>query len=58
MILPSHEDCVRILEELQDEKSLTVWEADFIESNLDAGRKHFSDRQREIIGGFKEKYDV
>ena len=56
MILPDNERCVEILEVLQDEPSLSAWESDFIEDNLD--RKFFSPRQREIIAGFEEKYDV
>jgi hypothetical protein len=44
MILPSNEKCAEILDKLKDEPTLTRWERDFIESNLD--RTSFSDRQR------------
>jgi hypothetical protein len=56
MILPSNEECVRILKELEDDPALTQWESDFIDGNR--GRTHFSDRQREIIADFAEKFDV
>lgn len=56
MILPPHADCVRILEELQDEPHLSLWETDFIESNLE--RTHFTDKQREAIANLRDKYDV
>ena len=56
MILPSDEECRRILDELEDEPNLTEWEADFVESN--AWRKEFSDAQRQVIGKFQDKYDV
>lgn len=56
MTLPSHERCAKILKDLEDEPSLSQWEADFIDSNR--GRTTFTDRQREIIAGFEEKYEV
>lgn len=56
MILPSNDECERVLKELEDEPSLTQWQADFVDSNR--GRKFFTDRQREIIAEFKEKFDV
>lgn len=56
MILPSDEECRRVLDELADEPNLTEWEATFIESNT--GRQRFSDRQKETIHELIEKYDV
>lgn len=56
MVLPTNETCVRVLKELKDDPALTQWESDFIDSNL--GRSEFTDRQREIIGNFIEKYEV
>ena len=56
MILPSHEECRRILDELEDEPNLTEWEADFVENNAD--RTFFTDAQRAVIAKFNEKYDV
>lgn len=41
MILPSHDECRRILDELEDDSALTDWEAEFVESN--AERQHFTD---------------
>jgi hypothetical protein len=56
MILPSHEECRRIIDELEDEPNLTQWESEFIESNAD--RDHFSDAQKQVIAKFQNKYDV
>jgi hypothetical protein len=56
MILLTDSECARILKELADEPALTEWESEFIESNIT--RETFTDRQREIITKFKEKYDV
>lgn len=56
MILPTHEECRRILDELEDEPELTAWEAEFIESNSE--RTFFTDSQRNVIAKFKEKYEV
>lgn len=56
MILPNNEECARVLKELVDDPALTDWESDFIDSNL--GRASFTDRQKEIIASFKEKYEV
>lgn len=56
MVLPNNETCVRVLKELKDDPALTQWESDFIDSNL--GRADFTDRQREVIATFMEKYEV
>lgn len=56
MILPTDEECARVLKELEDEPTLTQWQSDFIDSNR--GRLHFTDRQKEIVAEFKEKFDV
>lgn len=56
MILPSDEECRRILDELEDDPALTDWESEFIESN--ANRTTFTDPQRQVIAKFKDKYDV
>lgn len=56
MILPNDETCIRALKELADDPALTQWESDFIDSNR--GRTNFTDRQREVIADFMEKYEV
>lgn len=56
MTLPSQERCVQILKDLDGDPALTQWESDFIDSNV--GRTQFTDRQREIIASFAEKYEV
>jgi hypothetical protein len=56
MILPSNEECQRVVKELEDEPSLTQWQSDFIDSNR--GRAFFTDRQKEIIAELIEKYEV
>jgi hypothetical protein len=55
MIIPTNDECRRILSILSDEPKLTEWEAEFVESNMD--RTEFTDKQRQVIGKFKEKYD-
>lgn len=44
------------MKELADDPSLTEWQADFIESNMN--RTQFTDRQREVIAGMKEEYQL
>lgn len=56
MTLPTNERCVQVLKDLADDPALTQWESDFIDSNR--GRTEFTDRQREIIAAFCEKYEV
>jgi hypothetical protein len=56
MTLPNNERCAAILRDLEDDPALTQWESDFIDSNR--GRVEFTDRQREIIARFMEKYEV
>jgi hypothetical protein len=56
MIIPSHEECRRVLDELADEPALTEWERDFIASN--EGHEFFSDAQKWVIAKFQEKYEV
>lgn len=40
MILPSHAECRRVLDELDGDNALTEWEFDFIRSN--ATRQEFT----------------
>lgn len=56
MILPSDEECVRVMKELENDPALTQWESDFIDSNR--GRLRFSDAQKSVIAGLLDKYDV
>jgi hypothetical protein len=56
MILPSNEECRRVLDELEDELNLTPFESEFIESNT--FRHQFTDAQREVVGRLKEKFEV
>lgn len=56
MILPDHERCREILDELADEPNLNDWEREFIESNAD--RKWFTDAQRAIIAKLDDKFEV
>lgn len=56
MILPNDEECARVLKELEGEPTLTQWQSDFIDSNR--GRVRFTDRQKEIIAEFREKFEV
>ncbi len=56
MILPTHEHCRKVLDELEGDPELTEFEQQFIESNKD--RQFFTPRQREIIAGFMEKYQT
>lgn len=56
MTLPSNERCAQVLKDLEDDPALTQWESDFIDSNR--GRTEFSDRQKEVIAAFIEKYEV
>lgn len=56
MTLPSHERCRQIIKELAGDPGLSQWESDFVDSNQ--GRMEFTDRQREIIAGLEEKYEV
>ena len=56
MILPTNEDCQRVIAELEDDPGLTQWQSDFIDSNR--GRLFFTDRQREIIAELMEKFEL
>jgi hypothetical protein len=56
MILPTDEECQRVVKELADDPALTQWQSDFIDSNR--GRQRFTDRQKEIIAELKEKFEV
>ena len=56
MILPSNEECQRVIKELQDDPALTQWQSDFIDSNR--GRAFFTDRQKEINAELKENFEV
>lgn len=56
MILPSDEECIRVVNELQGDPGLTQWQSDFIDSNR--GRMRFTDRQKEIIAELREKFEV
>lgn len=56
MILPNHEQCKLIIQEMNDDPDqFTDWEQEFAASN--AKRDFFTDRQREIIHSFCYKYD-
>ena len=56
MILPSDDECRSVIEALSDEPSLTEWEQEFVESNID--RHSFTPAQKESIARMMEKYDV
>ncbi len=56
MVLPSNEECRRVVKELDGDPALTQWEADFIASNR--ARDIFSDRQREAVARLLDKYEV
>ena len=56
MILPTNEECERVIKELDGDPGLSEWESQFVGSNV--GRKQFSDRQREIIASLLEKFEV
>lgn len=56
MILPSHAECRRVVEELDGCLDLTEWENDFVQSNT--GRPEFTDAQREVVAKLLAKYDV
>lgn len=56
MILPTDEDCRRVIAELADDPGLTEWESEFIESNLD--RVHFTDAQKEVVWRMMEKFEL
>jgi hypothetical protein len=55
MILPTDDECRRVLDLLEDEPTLTDWEFDFVASNT--WRKEFTGPQRETVARLKEKYD-
>jgi hypothetical protein len=55
MILPTNEECCRIVIDLRGDIGLSQWERDFLESNRD--RETFTDKQREVFADLKEKYD-
>ena len=56
MILPSNDECRRVLKELEDEPELSEWEAGFVADNL--ARTHFTDAQKEVVARFKEKFET
>ena len=56
MILPTDDECRRVVDILLEEPHLTEWERDFMDSN--ARRVCFSQGQREAVARLKEKYDV
>lgn len=56
MTLPDHDRCAQVLKDLQGDPALTQWESDFIDSNR--GRTTFTDKQKEVIAGFMDKYEV
>lgn len=53
--LPTNEECARVIGLLSGDKSLTSWEKDFIENNLD--RTIYTTLQREVVARLKEKYE-
>jgi hypothetical protein len=54
MILPTDDECRRVLDILEDDPELTEWEFDFIASNK--GRTEFTAGQKEVVARLKEKY--
>ncbi len=56
MILPTQEQCRRVVEELDGDPALTQWEADFLASNRT--RTFFTDAQRDVIAKLLDKYDI
>lgn len=58
MLLPSQVTCARVIHDMQFPdfyRQLTAFEQDFVNSNR--RRDHFTDRQREVIAGFLNKYE-
>jgi hypothetical protein len=55
MILLSDEDCKNVIAEMANMDELNAFERSFVDSNI--GRQTFSDRQKEIVSEFAEKYD-
>lgn len=56
MILPTDDECRRVVDMLLEEPNLTEWERDFMDSN--ERRATFTQGQREAVARLKEKYDV
>ena len=56
MILPDNARCIEVIQALAGEPSLTDWEEDFIESNID--HSYFTAAQKEVIARLEEKYEV
>ena len=54
MILPTDDECRRVVALLSDEPTLTDFEESFINSNMD--RTEFTDKQRTVVAFLKEKY--
>ena len=55
-ILPTNEQCVNIVTELQDCGDLTEWEYEFIRSNYKLNG--FTDKQKLVLYRICQKYDV
>lgn len=56
MILPSDEECRRVLDELDGDPGLSKWEQGFIDSNN--GRREFTDAQKEVVSRLQDKFEV
>ena len=56
MILPNHEQCRAVMQEMDDFKELNDFEREFVTSNLQ--REEFTLRQRESIAEFADKYEL
>jgi hypothetical protein len=57
MIIPNDDICRRIIDEMSEweDDERTASEGEFVESNI--GRKTFTDKQKEVIQGFLDKYE-
>lgn len=47
MILPTDEECARVIKELDGEPNLSEWESTFVENNF--GCLRFTDRQKSFL---------
>jgi hypothetical protein len=56
MVLPTDDECRRVIEALDGEPNLTEWEYEFVQSNL--GRRSFSATQKESVARLMEKFEV
>lgn len=54
-LLPTNDQCKRVIDLLQNDPALTEWEEEFVDSNR--GRSEFSDKQKESVKRLMEKYE-